>query len=155
MAIISRSTFMMGLQGEDDSLSVVAGGPPWTGHFIIFEVRNVSSQSAGSTFTLDSGPIFQKTVDYLTNGQQGLISFIHWAASGFGRWKSDFNGGYPAIDLRGFTIEGLDLRIDSHTPWIDPAPGPAVTFTFIIRGKFPWGPLWWLYWPRLSLYRPQ
>jgi hypothetical protein len=136
--------------------------------FTIFHVPNISSQSVGSTFTLNSGPVFSQTVDFLTNGQEAepppplgpphRYSLQFWInGSGCGWWKKQLNGGYPAVDLRGFTIEGLDLRIDGFSAWQDAELGEmiAVTITFVIRGKFPWGPLWWRYWPRLSLYRPQ
>ena len=111
--------------------------------FIIFDVPN---PSAGSTLTLSSGPRFQQTVDFLTNGRQGGITFfIGVAPAGGGAGggyansheKRQFNGGYPGIDLRGFTIEGLDFHLEPVTPEENYF---LVDFTFVIRGKFP---VWW------------
>jgi hypothetical protein len=168
MAIISRSTFNLasGIFGalEEAGLSVFGNNSANIGSVFapydvtIINVPNISSRPVGSTFTLNSGPVFSQTVDFLTNGQEGmLIIWLSFAinvntGAGHGSSKRYFNGGYPAIDLRGFTIEGLDLRLDSFTATQESV---AVQITFVIRGKFPWGPLWWHFWPRLSLYRPQ
>jgi hypothetical protein len=102
------------------------------------------SQNVGSIFTLDSGPIFKQTVDFLTNGQRGVLEFdlllSDGSGGGLGFRKRQFNGGYPAVDFRGFTIEGLDLSVDSFRAQVDPA---EAHITFVIRGEFP---LWWRVW---------
>jgi hypothetical protein len=133
-----------------------AGNPPKPDRFVIwastfqafksppivtiFDV-NISNSPAtvGSTFTLNSGPIFQQTVDFLTNGQDGYLVFMG-TRSGIDYAKRSLNGGVPAIDLRGFTIEGLDLHFDGYTVISGHGPGYWATFRFVIRGKFPW---WW------------
>jgi hypothetical protein len=175
VGIISRFTYTQQAQAAPlagfgaNELSVLGGSFPWGyqgGSYIpevtIFHVPNVTSQSVGSKFTLDSGPIFKQTVDFLTNGQAGpppprpgwTLQF--WLnGSGYGLTKNYFNGGYPAVDLRGFTIEKLELRIDGVRALQEWTPeGIAVTITFVIRGKFPWY-LWWRFWPRLSFYQPE
>jgi hypothetical protein len=119
-------------------LEVKGGGPGPA--FTILVVQNFS-QKVGSIFTLESGPIFKQTVDFLTNGQDGFLEFIvRPSGGGPGFKKRHFNGGYPAVDLRGFTIEGLDLSVDSFGTQVD--PGEA-HITFVIRGEFP---LWWRVW---------
>jgi hypothetical protein len=176
MAIISRFTYTQQAQAAPlagfgaNELSVLGGSLPWpyqggpyTPEVTIFRVPNVTSQSVGSKFTLDSGPIFKQTVDFLTNGQAApppprteewtLQFWLNGNILGFP--KRHFNGGYPAIDLRGFTIEKLELRIDGFRALQQWTPEQiAVAITFIIRGNFPWY-LWWRFWPRLSLYQPQ
>ena len=166
MGIISASTIRIGLWPQPHRLRLWATDSLWpssTSSFRIFDV-NISPASVGSTFTLSSGPIFQQTVDFLTNGQVGGAgpsaghlqrAGIGWilgngGGAGGGQPKRFFNGGYPTVDLRGCTIEGLDLRLDEF------AEGPVplsedtaywVTFTLVIRGKSPWGrwvlPWWW------------
>src|SRR5262249_29884981 len=112
--VISTSTYKMGVgPSQPNTLRVwamydTAAPPPPV--VAIFDL-NISPASVGSTFTLDSGLKFQQTVDFLTNGQEGWLAFF-FDGSGTGRPKSFFNGGYPAIDLRGFTIEALVLRLD-------------------------------------------
>jgi hypothetical protein len=58
----------------------------------IFDVP-VSPATVGSTSTLDSGPIFQQAVDFLTNGQYGVVLFD---LSGGGEPASP---GYPFFPL--------------------------------------------------------
>src|SRR5262245_26197629 len=110
--------------------------------FKIFFLPNISESQVGSTYTLDSGPVFQQTVDFLTNGRIGWLTF--GLGTGFISFtKNYFNGNYPGVDLMGFTIEGLDLSINSyHASW-HPEGGEGGGFfwdcsiTFVIRGRFP------------------
>jgi hypothetical protein len=84
-------------------------------------------------------------VDFLTNGQQGVVIFrFPPGLNGGGKFKVAFNGGYPGIDLCGLTIEGLDLTVDSFNPWKDYDSNyyAEVQITLVIRGVFPW---WWRY----------
>jgi hypothetical protein len=126
---------------------VLGGNLSTPGSFTIFDLPEVQLL-VGSTHTLDSGPRFQQTVDYLTNGQNGLITFYllfggRGGGAGRGDPKSAFNGGYPGVELRGLTIEGLDLRIDSFSAPQPSAGNPEMGeahITFVIRGEFP---LWW------------
>src|SRR5262249_11069526 len=154
MGIISITPLTEGLgpfsPSDEQEQQVFGGRFDDPGSVTIFEVHNLPQQ-VGSKFTLDSGPIFQQTVDYLTNGQEGPLDFQLRDTRGIGGQgfsKRHFNGGYPAVDLRGFTIEGLDLTVDSFRTVPDPEGPPTflmseVHITFVIRGEFP---LWWRAW---------
>jgi hypothetical protein len=153
MDIISTTTVTLGMGFPPNRLRIIASDHLFTPNFLftIFDV-SISPASVGSTFALNLGPKFQQTVDFLTNGQEGaLVWFVGdgGGSGGGGRPKRSFNGGYPAIDLRGFTIEALDLRLDGFREGPaagDPHPGEVfywVTFTLVIRGEFP---LWWRAW---------
>jgi hypothetical protein len=144
MGIISTTPIMIGVgrSARPTELQVRGGGVSTLPAFTIFDVRNVS-QVVGSIFTLDSGPIFEQTVDFLTNGQtstnpyDSLIIFDLGPGAIYGEKKRFFNGGYPGVDLRGLTIEGLDLSVDSFRSIED---FDEAHITFVIRGEFP---LWW------------
>jgi len=147
MGIISTTPITLGVgsAARPAELQVFGGGIPPLPAFTIFDVRNVP-QVVGSIFTLDSGPIFEQTVDFLTNGQTdpnpftSLIIFDLGPGAIHGDKKRFFNGGYPGVDLRGFTIEGLDLSVDSFRS-IETFDEAHITF--VIRGEFP---LWWRVW---------
>jgi hypothetical protein len=106
--------------------------------FTILSQPDISESQVGSTYTLDSGPIFQQTVEYLTNGRTGWLTFCVGLAC-WGATKHYFNGDYPGVDLMGFTIEGLDLSINSYRTWQETSDFYAyeAATTFVIRGRFP------------------
>jgi hypothetical protein len=150
MGIISTSTFSWATGGSEadtqDELTVEAGAPappngppplPPSNSLKFFDVPNVPSQ-IGSTFRLRSGPIFQQAVSFLTDGQPGALWFLV-NKGGLFVPKSDLKGVYPGVDLHGFTIERLNLRIDKFNTFqsADGTYWTASTITFVIRGKFP------------------
>ena len=148
MGIISKSTFSWATGGSQpdtqDELTVEPGAPappdgpppfPPSNSPKFFDVPNVPSQ-IGSTFRLRSGPMFQQAATFLTDGQPGTLWFLVNKGAMVVP-KSDLKSGYPGVDLHGFTIERLDLRIDKFNTFqsADGDYWTASTITFVIHGK--------------------
>jgi hypothetical protein len=139
---------ILGLSADSADLYVEGGqrlSVPSTKIWQIFLVT-VSAQQVGSTFTLDSGPIFAQTADYLTSGSGGGL-FDNGGYIAFELNPAYGPGQYVHVpNLQGSTIYGFDLTLDDFNidpvqVVLDPKTGeykqyPLVhaSVTFVIRG---------------------
>jgi hypothetical protein len=98
--------------------SGIEGDPDTSLNFDLFNIA-MTAALVGQTFTLAPAPLLERFGRFMTNGRQGNLVFEMRNSSGAsgGRHsrKTNFSpGSVNGIDLKGFVIEGCELRIDDY-----------------------------------------